>query len=58
MKCYITGEEIIEEECNQIQQECYKKKNDKDIPKKIKRVVGWNAICKSCDNHTLNSKKK
>lgn len=57
MRCLIVNEDLTEEECACIQAECYKKKNDRDIPKKVKRVIGWNAICTSCDYHKKPKKK-
>lgn len=57
MKCFIVNEEITEEECQCIQEECYKKKNGKELPKKVKRVIGWSAICMSCNNHKKPKKK-
>lgn len=57
MKCLIVNDELNEEECQHVQQQCYKKKNDKDLPKRVKRIVGWNAICKSCKYHNIPKKK-
>lgn len=57
MKCLIVNDELNEEECQHVQQQCYKKKNDKDLPKRVKRIVGWNAICKSCKYHNIAKKK-
>lgn len=48
MKCYILEQEIDQEECNLICQEADKPKNGKELPKKVKRIVGWKVICKSC----------
>lgn len=51
-KCLILeNKEIDEEECNCIINESYKDKNGKELPKKIKRIVGWKYICKTCSNH-------
>lgn len=58
MKCLIIQEEITEEECLCIQAECYKDKNGKELPKKVKRILGWNMICKSCQYHKKPGKKK
>lgn len=52
MRCLIfRNEEITEEECLCIRQESYKEKCSKDLPKKVKRIIGWQGICKSCSNH-------
>lgn len=51
MKCYILEEEIEQEECDLIRQEALKSKNGRELPKKVKRIVGWKAICKSCPNY-------
>ena len=56
MKCFILNEEITAKECACIQAQCYKKKSDKELPKKVKRVVGWSAICLACKNHNKNKK--
>lgn len=48
MKCYILEQEIDQEECDLICQEADKSKNGKELPKKVKRIVGWKVICKSC----------
>lgn len=48
MKCIIINDELTEEECKCIQEESYKKKNGKELPKRFKRVVGWDIICKNC----------
>ena len=45
MKCLIIHDEISEEECTCIQAECYKKKNGRELPKKIKRIIGWIEKC-------------
>lgn len=57
MKCIIINEEITEEECMCIQAEAHKKKNGKELPKKFKRVIGWNVICPSCKYHEKDKKK-
>lgn len=57
MKCIMLQEEISKEECCAIIEECYKKKNGKELPKKVKRVSGWNIICKSCKFHKVPKKK-
>lgn len=57
MKCIMLQEEIDEEECLAIIEECYKKKNGKELPKKVKRVSGWNIICKACKFHKVPKKK-
>lgn len=51
MRCLIVRDEITEEECICVQAESYKDKNGKELPKKFKRIVGWNMICKSCKYH-------
>lgn len=52
MKCLIIGNnDITEEECKCITEESYKDKNKKELPKKVKRIIGWKGICKSCQNH-------
>ena len=52
MKCLIlSNAEITEEECMLIQEEVYKEKNGRELPKKIKRIIGWKGICKLCVNH-------
>ncbi len=52
MKCLIlSNAEITEEECMLIQEEVYKEKNGRELPKKIKRIIGWKGICKLCANH-------
>lgn len=58
MKCLIIQEEMSEEECQCVQAECYKDKNGKELPKKVKRILGWNMICKSCQYHQKPGKKK
>jgi len=57
MRCLIVNDELTEEECLCIQEQCYKKKNDKDLPKRVKRVIGWNAICKSCKEHKAGKRR-
>lgn len=57
MRCLIVNDQITEEECQCVQAECYKKKNGKELPKKFKRIVGWNIICKNCDRHKVPKKK-
>lgn len=53
MKCLIMrNAEIEEDECDLIVAECYKEKNSKDLPKHVKRVIGWKSICRECENHT------
>ncbi len=53
MKCLILGNnDITEEECKCITVESYKDKNKKELPKKVKRIIGWKGICKSCQNHS------
>ena len=56
MKGLIIHDEISEEECTCIQAECYKKKNGRELPKKIKRIIGWNVICKNCEFHKERKK--
>lgn len=52
MRCLIfRNEEVTEDECLCIRQEAYKDKCSKDLPKKVKRIIGWQGICKSCSNH-------
>lgn len=52
MRCLIlSNNEISDEECACVIQESYKEKNGKELPKKVKRIVGWKSICKSCSNH-------
>ena len=58
MKCLIVREEISQEECECVQAECYKAKNGKELPKRFKRILGWNMICKTCQYHTVGLKKK
>lgn len=54
MKCLIlSNNEIPDEECQCIIKESYKVKNGKELPKRVKRIVGWKSICKSCSNHKL-----
>lgn len=54
MKCLIlSNEEITEDECTIVQEEVYKEKNGRTLPKKIKRIVGWKGICKLCSNHCV-----
>lgn len=53
MECPILEkEEITEEECLCIRKESYKDKNGRTLQKKIKRIIGWKAICKACKHHT------
>lgn len=55
MKCLILcNQEIDEEECDCIIKESYKEKNGRELPKKVKRIVGWKSICRSCSNHKLD----
>lgn len=58
MKCIIINDELTQEECQCIQAESYKKKNGKELPKRFKRVVGWDIICKNCKYHEGETKKK
>lgn len=51
MMCLISKEEVSVQECACIIQESYKEKNGKELPKKIKRIIGWKLICKQCPNH-------
>lgn len=51
MKCYILREEIDQEECDLICREALKNKNSKELPKKVKVIVGWKVICKACPHH-------
>lgn len=52
LECPILAkEEIDEEECLQIRIESYKDKNGKELPKKVKRIIGWKGICKACPYH-------
>jgi hypothetical protein len=52
MECLILSkEEITQEECSLICQEANKEKNGKELPKKIKRIIGWKGICKLCPYH-------
>lgn len=52
MKCLIlSNDEITEEECSCVVAEAYKEKNSKNLPKKVKRIIGWKGICKNCKNH-------
>lgn len=52
MECVILNKaEITPEECSCVIEESYKEKNGKELPKKIKRIVGWKGICKACKNH-------
>lgn len=54
MKCLIlSNNEISEEECGCVIKESYKVKNGKELPKKVKRIVGWKSICRSCSNHKI-----
>ena len=58
MECLILRkEEIDEEECACITREAYLPKNTKDLPNKIKRIVGWQGICKGCKYHKPEKKK-
>lgn len=57
MRCLIVNEEIEEDECLYVQEECYKKRSGKELPKKFKRIVGWNIICKNCKYHKAPKKK-
>lgn len=51
-KCLILeNQEISEEECNCVINESYKEKNGKELPKRMKRIIGWKYICKTCVNH-------
>jgi hypothetical protein len=55
MRCLIlSNNEIADEECQCVIKESYKVKNGKELPKKVKRIVGWKSICKSCSNHKLS----
>lgn len=57
MECLILGkEEITEEECACIIAESYKEKNGKELPKKIKRIIGWKGICKECKYYVPEQK--
>lgn len=56
MRCLIINEDITDEACAGIQAECYKKKNGKELPKKFKRIIGWNVICKNCEFHKAQKK--
>ncbi|MGN0482472.1 MAG: hypothetical protein ACI4HI_02860 [Lachnospiraceae bacterium] len=59
MKCIILrNEEITEEECQIVCRESGLAKNSKALPKKFKRIVGWNAICKACPYHKEGEKRK
>jgi len=52
MECPILDRtEIDKEECFAICAEAYKDKNGKELPKKVKRIIGWKGICKSCKYH-------
>ncbi len=52
MECPILDRtEIGQEECFAICAEAYKDKNGKELPKKIKRIIGWKGICKACKYH-------
>lgn len=51
MKCYIVNDEIEQEECALVIMESEKAKNGKLLPKKFKRITGWNIICRECPNH-------
>jgi len=57
MRCLIVNDEITEEECQSVQEECYKKRSGKEHPKRFKRIIGWNMICKTCPYHKLQKKK-
>lgn len=57
MRCLIVNDEITEEECQSVQEECYKKRSGKELPKRFKRIIGWNMICKTCPYHKLQKKK-
>ncbi|MGO5053202.1 hypothetical protein ACTQ6A_11925 [Lachnospiraceae bacterium LCP25S3_G4] len=48
MNCLILNEEITEEECYHIIRESEKVKNGRELPKKVKRIIGWKLICKAC----------
>ncbi len=53
MECPILDrEKIDEEECLCIRLEAYKDKNGRELPKKVKRIIGWKGICKACAFHT------
>ncbi|MBQ1682341.1 MAG: hypothetical protein II067_09060 [Agathobacter sp.] len=57
MECPILDRaEITMEECCEICAESYKDKNGKELPKKIKRIIGWKGICKSCKYHVRPQK--
>lgn len=58
MRCLIVNDEIEEVECSAVQAECYAKRPGKELEKKFKRVIGWNAICKTCPYHEDPTKKK
>ena len=52
VKCLILqNEEIEEQECALVTIESYKGKPSKELPKRFKRIAGWDWICKSCANH-------
>lgn len=52
MKCLILhNDEISEEECSCVIIESYKEKNGRELPKKVKRIIGWKGICRNCMNH-------
>ncbi|SEW18443.1 hypothetical protein [[Clostridium] fimetarium] len=60
MKCLILhNEEISEEDCKIVTVESYNEKWGKLLPKKCKRIAGWNWICKNCAYHKKpeNAKK-
>lgn len=51
-ECLILHETIDEEECRSICTEAVKDGKTKVmIPKKVKRIIGWKGICKSCRHH-------
>lgn len=51
IKCLIHGKLITEEECELVIKESYREKNGRELPKKVKRIIGWKSICKACKNH-------
>lgn len=51
MECRILGKEITDEECANTIIEAYKDKNGRELEKRVKRIIGWKLICKSCKNH-------
>jgi len=52
MECPILDRtEIDEEECRSICALSYTDKKGKELPKKIKRIIGWKGICKACKFH-------